>query len=178
MYKRAAIGVCSLPDIEFRNAMNFFRLKFHAFRKIIVYLHCQSQARLSHQRPRLANGLHTKYIKAFSKRFDFDDVRTSQTPITCQESKQRKRPVRCICSGERRLALVCLATHTYSHGAFALLGLQTGRQCEGLYILNRAGGKPHFRERHQHQDEVHEFNSPRIEWSTNLTVHEFNSPRI
>lgn len=33
---------------------------------------------------------------AFSKRFDFDDVRTSQTHITCHKSKQRERPMRCI----------------------------------------------------------------------------------
>ena len=80
----------------FLNRQNIFIKLFHSFRKIIVYLQRQLHGSTFPLRIQYSMRLYKTYIMAFSKRFDFDDVRTSQTPITCHKSKQRERPMRCI----------------------------------------------------------------------------------
>lgn len=100
---------------------NFSPEKFVSFRKNCVYLQCQTQRACICLQPPYAPALATTYIKAFSERFDSDDVRTSQTPITCHKSKQRKRPMRCIyscnCVGTVCLPLLLhLSVYTLSWG--------------------------------------------------------------
>ena len=97
------------------NRQNIFIKLFHSFRKIIVYLQRLLFRSTFPLRIPYSMRLYKTYIMAFSKRFDFDDVRTSQTHITCHKSKQRERPMRCILCVSGQPAAYPLS-HTSSWG--------------------------------------------------------------